>query len=442
MTFAVPFFAWVSGLVALATVALHLLAWRRPPESPLPTARFAPERPVRMVSRAVRPSDLALLALRVATILLVGVALARPTFAAQRNGTARVVVVDRSRFAGTGTDVTSAAHAVFQPGDALVLFDSAAREVARPTPDSIVTPASAASGALSPALVRAVRAATRLERERDSVEIVIVSPFATSELDGATNAIRPLWAGPVRLIRTTPVPNDSIIAGRPEVRAPAGDAVAASLALVGEIRGGGGVRVVRSAPTTADSAWAREGRALVIWPAVPAASPGWAQRQSPDTAFAVTALGTGAGSLTTVSTAATVVAPMIRTTVPPAGRVTARWSDGEPAVTEAALGAGCVRSVAVPVPTAGDLPLTPAFRRFAARLTEPCGAAASWMTASDSVLAVVLPAHPTPPARRATATVIGEPAPSRVTPWLLGLALTAALAELFVRRGAGASATA
>src|SRR5215218_4556061 len=189
MTFAVPFFAWVSGLVALATVALHLLAWRRPPESPLPTARFAPERPVRMVSRAVRLADLALLALRVAIIMLVGVALARPTFSAQRNGVARVVVVDRSRFGGTGAEVAAAARSEFQSGDALVLFDSAAREILRPTPDSIGVPASGASGSLSPALVRAVRAAKRFDRVRDSVEIVIISPFAASEVDGATAAI-------------------------------------------------------------------------------------------------------------------------------------------------------------------------------------------------------------------------------------------------------------
>src|SRR6185436_18205171 len=91
MSFAAPLFAWIAAAVAAATVALHLLAWRRPPESPLPTARFAPERPIRMVSRAVRPADLALLALRVLIVLLVGVALAGPSFDARREGLGRVV---------------------------------------------------------------------------------------------------------------------------------------------------------------------------------------------------------------------------------------------------------------------------------------------------------------------------------------------------------------
>src|SRR5688572_5073331 len=160
MTFAAPLFAWLAGAAALATVALHLLAWRRPPESPLPTARFAPDRPIRMVSRAIRPADLALLALRVALVLLVGAALAGPTVALRRHGAARVVVLDRSRSAGSGVEAASRARAIFRAGDALVVFDSAAREVASPTADSIAAvPASDAPGSLSPALIVATRAA-------------------------------------------------------------------------------------------------------------------------------------------------------------------------------------------------------------------------------------------------------------------------------------------
>ena len=438
MTFAVPFFAWASGLVALATVALHLLAWQRPPESPLPTARFAPERPVRMVSRAVRPADLALLALRVAIVLLVGAALARPIFSAQRDGAGRVVVVDRSRFAGTGAAVAKAARSVYQPGDALVLFDSAAREVAAPTPDSIGTQASGASGALSPALVRAVRAANRLGRVRDSVEIVIVSPFAAAELDAATAAIRRLWSGPVRLIRTGAPPNDSVGLGSPDVRAQRADPVAASVALLGTVRGGANVRVIRDTPTAADSAWARTGRTLVVWPSAGGALAGWSTRTRPDTAFAVTAFAASDGSMSSGS--ATIIAPMVRSANPPPGRVVARWADGEPAASESALGGGCLRSVAVAVPATGDLPLTPAFRRFAGRLLGPCASAVAWAAASDSVLAAVLPLAGRASSETA-ASVIGESAPSKLTAWLLALALLAASAELFVRRGAGANAT-
>jgi hypothetical protein len=440
MTFALPFFAWVSGAVALATVALHLLAWRRPPESPLPTARFAPERPVRMVSRAIRPADIALLAIRVSIIVLVGAALARPTFVARRAGVGRVVVVDRSRFAGDGSAVAAAARALFRDGDALVLFDSAARDVVSATADSAGAPVSSASGALSPALVRAVRAARRLERDRDSVEIVIVSPFAAPELDAATGAIRQLWPGALRLVRSGTAPNDSILAARPAIRAPAGDPLAATLTLVGDVPAGADVRVVRDALTAADSTWARDGHALVSWPdgLVPA---GWGQLPASDTAFAVTVPGSGNGSPASASRSATVVAPMVRTTVPPAGRAIARWSDGEPAASEAALGAGCIRSVAVPVSRAGDLPLTPAFRRFASRLLEPCADALPWAAASDSVLAAVLPPIVTPRSGPSVAGVAGATAPSKLAAWLLGLALLAAVAEMVVRRGADANAT-
>jgi hypothetical protein len=271
------------------------------------------------------------------------------------------------------------------------------------------------------------------------VEIVIVSPFAASAVDGATAAIRRLWPGPVRLVRAGASPNDTGGRGAPDVRAPRGDPVAVSVALLGKVRGGAGVRVVRDAAAAADSAWAREGRTVVVWPRDASAPTGWSPRAIPDTAFAVTVYGATDGSVS--PGAATVVAPMTRTTSPPAGRVVARWSDGEPAATESTLGGGCVRSVAIAVPPSGDLPITSAFRRLAEQLVRPCATAVPWTAASDSVLAAVLPLA----GRRSsevTASVIGEPAPSTHTAWLLGGALLAALAEMFVRRGGGGNATA
>lgn len=434
MSFAAPLFAWVSGAVALATVALHLLAWRRPPESPLPTARFAPERPVRMVSRAVRLADTALLALRVLTILLVGVALARPTFVTRRQGTARVIVVDRSRIAATSAAVADAARATFRAGDALIVFDSTAREVSSPTADSISTVSSSAMGSLSAALVRAVPAARRLARARDAVEIVIISPLATDELDAATRSIRGTWPGRLRLLRVRVAPNDENPPGRPSVRASAGDPVAASLALGGEAMGGDRVQVVRDGITARDSALVRDGGVLVLWPA-DAAPAGWQRHRSADTSFAVTAIGAGAASSTAAARSATVVAPFVRELLPPPGHVSARWSDGEPAVTETALGSGCIRSVAVPVPVRGDLSLTPAFRHFAERMLEPCLRAMPWTVASDTVLAGALPATTTPSADANSAILAGSEAASGLTAWLLGLALLAAMVEMLVRRG-------
>ena len=435
MSIAAPFFLWIASAVAIATVAAHLLAWRRPPSSPLPTARFAPERPARVVSRAVRPTDLLLLAVRVAMVMLVGLALARPSFARERRGEGRVVVIDRSRSAGDAEAVSDSARAVFRPGDALVVFDSSAREVARPVADSIATPRDAgrapgAPGSLSAALVAALRAAERLARERDSVEIAIVSPVTLDEIDAATAAIRDEWPGSVRVIRAGSVRSDTLASVRPEVRASAGDPVAAALSLVGPVVGGATVRVRRDGVTPADSAWVREGGTLVAWPVPPAT--GWDARPDPDTAFSVVAGGASEGFGR--STAATVVAPFDRAFDPPAGRAIAYWGDGSTAATENPLGSGCVRSVAVPVPTVGDLALTPAFRHFARRMAERCGSNAG-AVAPDSVVDRVLPAAPSG-ARAPVLDRDTEPSDApRLAAWLLGIAFALAVGELLLRRG-------
>ena len=434
MSIAAPFFLWIASAVALATVAAHLLAWRRPPSSPLPTARFAPERPARVVSRAVRPTDLLLLAVRVAMVMLVGLALARPSFARERRGEGRVVVIDRSRSAGGAEAVTDSARAIFRPGDALVVFDSSAREVARPAADSIAVPqdpAQRAHGSLSAALVASLRAAERLARERDSVEIAIVSPVTLDEIDAATAAIRDEWSGSVRVIRAGSARGDTLASAPPEVRASAGDPVAATLSLVGPVVGGATVRVWRDGVTAADSAWVRDGGTLVAWPIAPAT--GWNVRPDPDTAFSVVSGGASEGFDLSSSTA-TVIAPFEREFDPPAGRAIAYWGDGSPAATEVPLGSGCVRSVAVPVPKVGDLALTPAFRHFTRRMTERCGSAVGAL-APDSVVARVLP--PAPGGARAPVPdrdIESSHAPGLVA-WLLGVAFALAVGELFLRRG-------
>jgi hypothetical protein len=122
------------------------------------------------------------------------------------------------------------------------------------------------------------------------------------------------------------------------------------------------------------------------------------------------------------------------------GDVVARWQDGDPAATESALGTGCVRSVAVTMPSAGDLAVTPAFRRFAEQLVRPCAGTRSATAVSDSTLSAVLPVFVSRDSipRIAAADVVS--ADSRIAVWMLGAALAAALAELLVRRGANATA--
>lgn len=439
MSFAAPLFAWAGAAASLAIVALHLLAWRRPPTAPLPTARFIPEAPIRTVSRAVRPADLALLALRVLVVLLVAGGLAVPRLTPRVQGTARVIVADRSYGGQVATAVTEAARTAFRPGDALVLFDSAARAVANPTVDSIAPGEGRANGSVSAALIAAVRAATTLQRERDSVEIVLVSPLANDELDAATGHIRHAWPGALRVVRAGAPPNDTTPRGRPELRAAQGDPVVAALALSGATTSGTGIRIVRDTITLADSAWAREGHAIVAWPASGTLT-GWQTRSRPDTAFGVSIVVPAYGSASGAGRAATVVAPFQRRAMAPAGRVLARWQDGEPAVTESALGAGCVRSVAVTVPMAGDLVVTPAFRRFTEQVVVPCAGSRGWTPVPDSTLLAVLPASATPDSTVRVAAVSSTQERSTLGAWMLGLALVAALAEMLLRRGANATA--
>jgi hypothetical protein len=428
MTFAAPLFAWIGAIAAAAVVGLHLLAWRRPPETPFPTARFAPERPIRMVSRALRPADLLLLALRAALVLLAGFALAGPRLEQRRVGSARVVVVDQSNAVRSPGVVASAARREWRTGDALVVFDSSAREVDASRLDSVLARPSQAPGALSPALVAAIRAGRRLEKQHDSVEIVIVSPFVASELDAATASIRSLWKGPVRRVRVASSADSATPSAAPEFRGEPGDAVFASITLNGAIAGGERVRIVRDSLSSNDSAAARAGRTIVVWPARVGGR--WSRRSRPDTAMAVTVSHERTGAR---KENATVVAAFQRAWNPPDGRVVARWADGEPAATETPLGDGCVRSVAIDVPAAGDLTLTPSFRWFARRLTEPCGIGPV-AALSDSVLDRAMPPSV---ARAQTLKVVSSAsaAPvSRLTPWLLALALAAMAAEQFLRR--------
>ena len=90
----------------------------------------------------------------------------------------------------------------FVEGDALFAFDSAAHDL-RGDPrvlsfrsgTSIGVPS---RGSLSAALAAAMRAASSLRGDADSVELVLISPFAAEEFDAATSAIRAAWPGRIR----------------------------------------------------------------------------------------------------------------------------------------------------------------------------------------------------------------------------------------------------
>ena len=294
MTFLAPWALWVAGGVSAMVVALHFLASATPRTLLLPTTRFIPDRPANATARAIRFSDLLLLVLRVAVVMLVGLAFARPVPGGSRRAVGRVVMVDRSP-AESRDAAADSAHAYLRRGDFLFVFDSAAYALNGNNPIAGITAerlsGSEPASSLSAALVAAMRAASSLRGDADSVELVLVSPFWAHELDAATSAIRAAWPGRIRLVRiATPSPGHASVTYRNVQRASLNDPVRASLSFASHLDTGNfksdSVRIDRGSPMYADTTWTQYGRTLVRWPAALDSS-GYPARTHVDTAGAV-----------------------------------------------------------------------------------------------------------------------------------------------------------
>jgi hypothetical protein len=354
MTFLAPIYL-VAGLAAAsAIILLHFLARRRPRPSVLPTARFVPDRPARWPSRAPRPTDWLLLALRVLAIVTIAAAFAQPIRKPERAVSARVVLVDRSRDVADAGAARDSARALLREGDALVAFDTIARVIPGDVLDSIASlTSSGAPASLSAALITAERIAATMRGRADSLELVIISPFSADAWDYATSLIRGRWPGRARLVMTALRRGDSSRRSI-EVRAPAGDPVIDAAAPLA-VSGGPRTRVVRAAATSSDSGWAAEaGHVLVHWPR--------ANGASQPTAEGV------------VARRVVLAAPLVRRALGNGqrGQVIARFADGTPAIVERAHGEGCIRDVAFDLPPSGDVPLRESTRRLVDILGAPC----------------------------------------------------------------------
>ncbi len=389
MSFLAPGFLVAAGLAALAVVGLHFLSTRDPRLELLPTARFLPDVAVRATATAIRPTDLRLMLLRAAMVLVVGSALARPVITPPRQPVARIVAVDVSRAVGRPAELADSAQARLADAAAVILFDSTAREVPEGASDSLRTLADAGAraaaprGSLSAAFIAASRAAARLRDRADSLELVVVSRFVAEERDAATSKIRALWPGRVTTVQ---------------------------VAATGVPERGDSIRVE----------WADSGATAL-----------WAARPTPDTVGAVRA-----GD-------AVLVYPFGRRWRPASApdsltRVLARWADGEPAALERATAGGCVRSVAFTLPTEGDALLRPEFQRFTASLGAPCGEPRELTPLPTSVMASLRGAGPLAPTA-AIARRIERVTP--LMPWLLGAGALLLLLESVVRRRPGRTAT-
>jgi hypothetical protein len=423
MTFLAPVFFYVALGVAAGAVALHFIVTRQPTSSPLPTVRFVPTSAVRVTTLAPIPEDLLLLLVRVLAILLIGAALARPVLVPPRMPVLRIVLADVSRANGDIENVRDSARALLGPRDLLIAFDSSARVIRSHAADSAARLApSSRGGRISPALITALRTASAVREEADSIELVIVSPLRASELDGATQAIRALWHGRVRLVRVAAGADSLALPPGIAVRADANDPLA--VATAGMLSTNASVRVLRGDATADDSTWAAGGRrTLVRWPMDHAPS-GWVARTSVDTVGAV------------VARDEALVAPLERRwrldSAARFTRVAARWVDGSPAAVELDVGSGCIRDVSIPVSSRGDLVLRRAFTRLTRALVAPCEAIAGGPAADSSSIALLAGSG-----LLASRDVVARPhtVATPLVPWLLAAAIALVLLELFVRRG-------
>jgi hypothetical protein len=385
MSFLAPGFLFAALAVAAAIVALHFIVTRQPRAGILPTARFVPDTRATAIAPARRPSDLLLMFLRVLLVLAAGAGLAKPVFKPSRGAEARVILVDVSRSARDSSAIRDSVRSIYRDGDAVVLFDSSTRLVSASVGDTLgaLRPTSR-RGNLSAALIAALRAGSSLRDRADSLELVIVSPFAREELDAATDSIRTLWPGRARLVRVGASASENAdVTGKPD-------------------------------------------SARIEWPPASTRPRFAVQRAVRDTV----------GGVSTGN--ANVVAAFERQwSFPPdslrGSEVIARWVDGEPAAIEKSDGVGCVRSVAIPVTPVGDLMIRTEFVRFVATLSRPCAQVTSLIPADPAAVAKLEGKGGLAP-RNAFQPVTD--ARSEVAPWLFALALAAAIAELFVRRRA------
>jgi hypothetical protein len=412
MSFVAPWM-FVAGIAAaLGVVVLHLLSTRRPPVAALPTARFVPESDVRAVARTSKPTDLLLLLLRALAVLLIGLGFAQPVPDAPGPDVRSVVALEWTTALADVQAARSLAQERIAEGDALVLFDTAARVVDASSLAELPLP-TVRRAALSPMYVAAGDAARAIARGADSLRLIVLSAQSADALDAATPALRRAWPGRVERVLLAAAADTAVAPASALLPSDANDPLAPALRALPAVRGAHPLRVQRAALTAADSNWLAEnvGGVLIHWPRTVADS------VRPD------------GLVLLEGSGATLVAPLARGN-PTDGRVMARWRDGAAAVTERQVGAGCLRSVGIGVPESGDLTLRTPFADLLTGLVVACGGRREGVV-GDSVLASASDDGPL----AAASVFVGDGTErSPLTPWLLAMGLALLIAEQLLRR--------
>ena len=402
MSFAAPAWIGLAAVASLAVVAIHLIAWRLPRTTVLPTARFVPDEPARSAARTILLSDIVLLAVRVAVVMLGGVAMARPVFESRPSGVATVIAVAAASDSVALMDSLRAIRRTDHTS--FVVFDTTARIVAGVP---AIQSASRAF-AVSTGVLAAIREARRLQQDYDTVRIALIGPFTPSAFDNATSQVRALWPDSIHMVRIPPA-GSAPIPPRADVEAGGDDPVVAGIRLAqsnGLIQGKS--RVIRAGTAPVPDS----GETIVLWP----------RRSSDDAAHmdGVWAAGT------------TAIGSFIPSPLGDSGRVIARWANGVPAAREWSRGSGCIRAIGFDVPDVGDFVLSPAFQRLASELLAPCGGSVDAESVPDSLLAMLSAPPATPPIHGSS----GHDLRNRAAAIIMVLATLLGVAELLVRRTA------
>lgn len=403
MRFVAPGWMALAAMTSVAVVAIHLIAWSLPRTMTLPTARFVPDEPARRAARTIRLADLALLALRVAVVLLGGLAMARPVFESQPGGVATVIAVAA---AGDSAMLLDGIRGIPQSDHtSIVVFDTSARVVSGSVP--AVAPGRGAVS-LTTGLLAAIREARRLQQDYHTVRIGLVAPFLSSSFDDATSKVRALWPDSIHVVRiplrgSVAPPARVVFVASGDDPVVAGIRLAQSNALIH-----GQSRVVREG----NAPQPEPGEAIVLWP-----------RSAPNDSVRLDAVSSGG---------TTAIGHYIPTPLSDSGRVRARWANGAPAVREFSRGSGCVRAIGFDVPDVGDFVLSPSFQRLVAQLLAPCDGSIETESAPDSVLAML--SAPPPPSAASAQAAVSDDARNKTAAIIMLLAMVLGLAELWVRR--------
>ena len=388
MSLLYPWFFWAACGAAAGVVALHVISWELREPVPFPTLRFVPEREVIAAELNYRLSDLKLLLLRLAIILLLGLALAQPFWVAP-DSEARVVLVDVSAVVARDDAWRERVNEVAADADSLIAYTTAPSRIEADdsggafTAESVAPPAPV--GNLSAALAAAIQEGESLKNRAETVSLTILSPFPLAGFDAATNRLRALWQGPLETMR---VP-------------------AAEPAAMTEILGA----------TSVALHW--DGAAG------PSGESPWQLRDTPDRAE---------GILTPV---ATLVAPFERKwqladTDAFDLRIVATWLDGAPAAVERIEDGVRHTFLGFAISDQDDIALRPSFVRFRDWLDDSARLLPGLNPIDDLELARLLQSAPeaaSEPSAQETRIQI-----TRAAPWVLLLALVLALAEPALRR--------